>query len=331
MIFHVLLVIFSALLLFRSANWLVQGISKVAQYLHWSEFVIAFFVMAIGGSLPNLFVGLSSVAHGIPQLSFGDVVGNSVVDLTLVVALAVLVGSDLLAEGKLVQTSAFLTISIALLPLLLILDGVLGRGDGIALMIVFFGYAAWMFTKRKYYQQTFGEDQKPPLRHFKNFLFGLLQIILGGALLLIAAEGIVRSANFFAQEFSLPIALIGILGLGLTSALPELYFAIAAARKGKSWVILGELTGSVIVLTTLVLGIVAFLQPIVVEDFSPFAFARFFMILAALFFLIFVRTGRRVTKKEALILIGLYLVFVATELFTKIWCIPGLTSFCLSG
>ena len=173
MIFHVLLVIFSAFLMFRAANWLVQGISRVAQHLQWSEFVIAFFVMAIGGSLPNLFVGLSSVAHGIPELSFGDVIGNSVVDLTLVAALAVLVGSDLLAEGKLVQTSAFLTISIAILPLLLILDGVLGRGDGIALMIVFAGYAAWMFSKRKYYQQTFEDNQKPPLKIEHQMIYSL--------------------------------------------------------------------------------------------------------------------------------------------------------------
>lgn len=328
MIFHVLLVIFSAFIMFRAANWLVQGVSKVAQYLQWSEFVIAFFIMAVAGSLPNLFVGLSSIAHGIPELSFGDIIGNSVVDLTLVAALAVLVGSDLLAEGKLMQTSAFLTISIALLPLLLILDGELGRGDGIALIIIFFGYAAWMFSKRKYYQQTLDENHKPPLKQFRNFLVGFLQIIVGGALLLAAAEGIVTSANFFAQEFSLPIALIGLLGLGLMSALPEIYFAIAAARKGKSWIILGELTGSVIILTTLVLGIIAFIEPIVIEDFSPFAFARFFMILAALFFLIFIRTGRRITKKEALILIALYIAFVGIEIFTKILCDPAL-SFCL--
>ncbi len=328
MIFHVLLVIFSAFIMFRAANWLVQGVSKVAQYLQWSEFVIAFFVMAVGGSLPNLFIGLSSIAHGIPELSLGDILGNSVVDLTLVVALAVLLGSDLIAEGKLMQTSAFLTISVAILPLLLILDGVLGRGDGIALIIVFFGYAAWMFSKRKYYQQTLDENHKPPLKQFRNFMVGFFQIILGGALLLAASEGIVRSANFFASEFSLPIILIGLVGLGLTSALPEIYFAIAAAKKGKSWIILGELTGSVIILTTLILGIVAVLQPIVVHDFSPFAFARFFLILAALFFLIFIRTGRRITKKEALVLVSLYFAFVGIEIFTKLLCDPTLF-FCL--
>ena len=328
MIFHVLLVIFSGFIMFRAANWLVQGIVKVAQYLRWSEFVVAFFIMAIGGSLPNLFVGLSSVAHGIPELSFGDVVGNSVIALTLVAALAVFVGSDLLAEGKLIQTSAFLTISIALLPLLLILDGELGRGDGIALIIIFFGYAAWMFSKRKYYPQTLDENEKPPLKRFRSFLIGLLQILIGGALLLVAAEGVVRSASFFAQEFSLPIAIIGLLGLGFMSELPELYFAVAAAKKGKSWIVLGQLTGSVIILSTLILGIVAILQPIVITDFTPFAFARFFLILAALFFLIFIRTGRRITKKEALVLVGIYLAFVAVELFTKILCDPAL-SFCL--
>ena len=327
MMFSVGLVLLSGFIMFSAADWLVKGIVKVAQCLRWSEFVVAFFIMAIGGSLPNLFVGLSSVAHGIPELSFGDVVGNSVIALTLVAALAVFVGSDLLAEGKLIQTSAFLTISIALLPLLLILDGELGRGDGIALIIIFFGYAAWMFSKRKYYPQTLDENENPPLKRFRSFLIGLLQILIGGALLLVAAEGVVRSASFFAQEFSLPIAIIGLLGLGFMSALPELYFAVAAAKKGKSWIILGQLTGSVIILSTLILGIVAILQPIVITDFTPFAFARFFLILAALFFLIFIRTGRRITKKEALVLVGIYLAFVAVELFTKILCELAL-SFC---
>tara|TARA_Y100000310_G_scaffold344932_1_gene460591 strand:+ start:2629 stop:3621 length:993 start_codon:yes stop_codon:yes gene_type:complete len=330
MILHILILFFSVFFLFRAASWLVQGISKVAQYLQWREFVIAFFVMAIGGSLPNLFVGLSSVAHGIPELSLADIMGNSVVDLTLVAAFAVLLGSNLLAEGKLVQTSAFLTIAIAILPLLLILDGVLGRGDAIALLLVFVVYSLWMLKKRKLYEQALKGNHKPPLRKFRTFLGGFTQIILGGALLFAAAEGVVRSASFFAETFSLPLILLGILGLGLTSALPELYFAVAAARQGKSWIILGELTGSVIVLSTLVLGIVAFLSPIEVGDFSPFAIARFFLIISAFFFLIFMRTARRITKKEALILVGLYLAFVATEIFTKVLCSPELT-FCLRG
>src|SRR3989344_4705780 len=133
MIFNLFLLIASAALLFKSANLLVQGITRIAHYLNWREFVIAFFVMAIGSSFPNLFVGISSVMHNIPELSFGDVVGNSVVDLTLLVALAVFLGGTLTADSKLVQKSVKFTIFIAILPLLLIVDGVLGRGDSFVL------------------------------------------------------------------------------------------------------------------------------------------------------------------------------------------------------
>jgi Ca2+/Na+ antiporter len=75
--------------------------------------------------------------------------------------------------------------------------------------------------------------------------------------------------------------------------------------------------GAVIVPSTLVLGIVAFLHPIKIFDFSPFAIARFFLIISAIFFFFFVRTGRKITKKEALILFGIYILFVIFEIFLR--------------
>ena len=105
--------------------------------------------------------------------------------------------------------------------------------------------------------------------------------------------------------------------VGLGNALPEICFAIASARKGQTWMILGNLMGSVIVLVTLVLGIVALLCPIEIpeKDFSPFAIARIFLVISALFFFICVRTDQKITKKEALILVGVYILFVLSEIF----------------
>ncbi|MCH7604523.1 sodium:calcium antiporter [Patescibacteria group bacterium] len=312
--FHLLLLLFSAILMAWAANRLVQGITNVARYLKWLEFVIAFFVMALAASIPNLFVGISSALHGIPELSFGDVVGNSVIDLTLVAGLAVLLGANLISESKLVQTSSFFTIIIAILPLLLILDGQLGRGDGAALIFIFILYSIWLFSHRKDFVKTLDRSPEEPIERFQTFLWSIVQIILGIVLILIAAEGIVRAATFFAAEFHIPIAMIGILVLGTGNALPEIYFAIASAKKGKTLLILGTLMGSVVVLATLVLGIVALIHPIEIEDFSPFQTARFFLIISALFFLIFSRTDRRISKREALFLIFLYILFVAAEI-----------------
>ena len=296
---------------------MVRGLMKIARFLNWREFVVAFIVMAFAASLPNLFVGLSSAFHKIPQLSFGDIVGGNLVDLTIVVALAALIVRGLPAESRMVQTSSIFTIIIAILPLLLILDGKLGRGDGILLILTFFFYIFWLFSKKERFTKVYDGKKEPIVKGFKIFLKDLGKIILGIILLLLAAEGIVRSASFFAQSFNLPLALIGILIVGLGNALPETYFVIVSAKKGQTWMILGNLMGSVIVPATLVLGIVALICPIEIVDFSPFVIARFFLIISALFFLFFVRTDRKITKKEALFLLGIYILFVAVEILTK--------------
>ena len=310
MIFQLLILFGSIILLSFAAHWLVQGISSLAHFLRWREFVVAFFVMAIGGSIPNLVVGISSALHGIPELSLGDVVGNSVIDLTLVVALAVLVGGNLTAQGKLIQQTALLTIFAAVAPLILLLDQTLSRMDGIILILLFFAYSAWMITHRTEHVQTYTHENG---KYTALKTFGLT--ILGLIFLILAAEGLVGSVSFFAETFGLPIAVVGILGISLVNSLPELYFAVTAAKRGKSRIVLGELMGSVIILTSLVLGVVAFLAPITIDNFSPFALARFFLVIVAFFFLLFMRTGRSISKKEAIFLVSLYLAFVVGEIF----------------
>jgi len=217
----------------------------------------------------------------------------------------------------LIQTSSIFTIAIAILPLLLILDGTLGRGDGLILILVFAFYIFWLFSKKERFTKIYEEKRVEIIKEFKVFIKDLGKVILGIILLLLAAEGIVRAASFFAESLNLSLALVGILIVGLGNAFPETYFAIAAAKKGQTWMILGDLMGAVIVPATLVLGIVALICPIEIPDFSPFVIARFFLIIAAIFFLFFVRTGRRITKKEALILLGIYIIFVLVEILTK--------------
>jgi cation:H+ antiporter len=206
---------------------------------------------------------------------------------------------------------------IALLPLLLIWDGRLGRGDGIFLIMVFIFYLFWLFSKKERFSKIYVSERASIVKEFRIFIKDLGKIIFGVLLLLLAAEGIVRSASFFAKELNLSLALTGILIVGLGNSLPETYFALAAARKGQNWMILGDLMGSIITPSTLVLGIVALIYPIEISNFSPFATARFFLIISALFFLFFVRTNKKITFKEALFLLGIYIAFLAVEILNK--------------
>lgn len=310
---YIIIFIASFFLLILSSNWLIGALTKLAKFLGWKEFVVAFFTMALAGAVPNLSVGLSSVFHRVPQLSFAEIVGGNIIDLTVAVALAALISKGGLAlASRTVQGSAIFTLIVAVLPLLLIVDGSLSRIDGLLLILAFFIYMFWLFSKEDRFSKVYNRIKAP--LGFKT-AFKNVGILMGTVmLLLLAAEGIVRSATFFSTSLNFPIALIGILIVGLGNALPEIFFSIQAARRGKDWLVVGNIMGSVIIPATLVLGLVAFLSPIQITNFSPYAIGRFFLIISAIFFLLFLRTGRKITKKEAVFLLAIYLLFVLAEL-----------------
>ncbi|MFH1643199.1 MAG: hypothetical protein ABH967_00985 [Patescibacteria group bacterium] len=310
MIYHLLILLASSLLLSFSCKLLISGLGKIARYLGWREFVVAFFVVAFASSAPNLFVGLSAIKHGVPELSFGDVVGGNVVDLTLAVALATFFAKKLPAKSRTVQATSLFTILVALLPLWLILDGTLSRQDGLVLLFTFLCYMLWLFSDKERFSQKF-QGRKP---NKKNLLKDLGKVIGGIFLLGVASEGIVSCARFLAEQSGMDISLIGVLIVGLGNSLPEIYFSISSARAGDTWMILGDLMGSVIMPSTLVLGTVALINPIVITDFSSFAIARIFLIISALFFLYYIRTDKEITKREAIFLLLLYILFLISEI-----------------
>lgn len=312
--FHILIFIVSVLLLFLSSEWLVKSLTKIARFLGWREFVLAFFIMAFAGSLPNLFVGINSVLRGIPELSFGEILGGNIVDLTIAAALAAIISKNgLTIKSRTTQGTAIFTLIIAVLPLLLVYDRVLSRIDGLILLFAFAVYTFWLFSKEERFTRVFEETEKTVCLKdiFKN-----LGILSGSLiLLLLSAEGIVRSAVFFSGALNVPIVLIGILVVGMGNALPEIFFGIQAAKKGDDWMVVGGLMGAVISASALILGIVALLHPIHIGNvaFSLLATARFFLIAAAIFFLLFIRTGHKITRREGIILLIVYLSFVVVQ------------------
>jgi len=316
-LFYVLIFLVSCFAFYFSGELIVKSLIKIAKFLGWKEFVVSFLVMAFVGSLPNLFVGISSALHNIPQLSFGDVIGGNVVDLTLAIALAALFAKNgIPAKSKTVQDTLLFTIIAAVMPIFLIWDGVLSRFDGILLIAIFFIYIAWLFSKKERFSKTC-DDKAPIMQSFKGSFSGVLKIIGCLAIFAIASEGIVRSAKYFAVTFDWPIAMIGLFIVGLGNCAPEIFFAITAARKKMEWMVLGDLMGTIVAPATLVLGIVALINPIQITDFSPFGVARIFLFISIIFFFIFIKNDGNISKKEAMILLFIYIAFILTEMFVR--------------
>ncbi len=310
---YLLIFIISFFILAYASKKLVGSLTIMAKFLGWKEFVVAFFTMAMASTLPNLSIGISSSLHGIPQLSFSEIIGGNIIDLTIAMALAVLVSKNgLRLASKTVQGTAVFTLLLSLLPMALVIDKEISREDGLILIFAFLVYSFWLFGKKDRFSKVYNKMEER--LGFKDVFGHLFRIIFAITLLLLAAEGIVRSATYFSSFLNLPLVLIGILVVSLGNALPEIFFSIQAAKKGKSWMVAGNLMGAIIFPVTLVLGIDALIHPIIINDFSPFVIGRLFLIVSAVFFLLFIRTGRRITKNEAAVLLILYVLFVVAEL-----------------
>jgi len=313
---YILIFLFSCFLLTLSSKWLVGSLSRIALFLKLKEFVVGFFVMAFAASLPNLFVGITAALNKIPQLSFGDVIGGNIVDLTLVIGLAALLSKKgLSAQSQTVQGSSIFMIFIGILPLFLIADHNLSRWDGVLLIFSYLLYILWLFSKKDRFTKIY--NHAPKSINVKNFIKDISFLILSIVMLLVGAKGIVSSASVFATVLNLPIGLIGLFIVGLGNCLPETFFSIQAARKNQDWMILGDLMGGVVMCATLVLGVVALISPIKIADFSPFLIARIFLIISALFFIFFLRSDRKISKKEGILLLLIYIFFLIAEILIR--------------
>ena len=136
-------------------------------------------------------------------------------------------------------------------------------------------------------------------------------------MLLLSAEGVVWSVSFLAISLGLSLTVMGALIVALGTNLPEIVFGIKAITMGHKDMVLGTLMGSVVANSTLVLGTVVLIYPLKVVNFSPYIIAIIFTVATCLFFAVFSRTGRKITRKEAVVLLGIYILFVVSQLVIR--------------
>jgi cation:H+ antiporter len=305
-------------LLVISSKFAVESLMRLSRYLKLKEFVVAFLLAAFSNSIPNFFVGIVSALNKVPELSFGDVIGGNVIEICLLGGLAALISrGGLSTQSRTVQGSTLFATLTAILPLILAWDGVISRSDGLLLIFFFIAYLFWLFRKRERFKKVY--NNLPNGFKLKNFLSNIFCFIGSVFLLLLGAQGVVKSSMFFAEHFHLPIFFVGIFIVALGNNLPDLFFVFQSAKKNQDWLILGDLMGGVVITVTLVLGVVALIQPIKTDvGLGAAALSRIFLAISGLFFLFFIRTGRRVVKKEGIVLIIICLLFLCLEILNQI-------------
>ena len=147
-----------------------------------------------------------------------------------------------------------------------------------------------------------------------NQITQILLFIGGLVILLASAHVLIQAGTELATALKIPTILIGIFVLALGTSLPELSFDISAALRRDGEILMGETLGSIISNATLILGVTAMINPIVIENRKIIATSSGMLVISLIVFTFFVRSQYRVSVKEGIILVLGYLLFVVMEL-----------------
>lgn len=295
----------------KSAQIALRYAARLARAAKMTEYLIGFFVVAIISVFPETFISIMSALQNIPSFGLGTLFGSNVADLTLVFAVVALLSyKGIRVESRIIK-EAPVYLGVISIPLLLGFDGVYSRLDGLVLVFLsaLFYFITFKDNHRFFEPVKIPAEIHPPRPVWHHVLY----LVLSLAVLLAASYTTVKFGVRSAENLGINPILIGMLVVAVGTTMPELFFSIEATLKRHYNLGLGDILGTVVTDATAIVGIVSLVKPF---SFNPnlVYVTGIFMLLSAALLFYFMKSGRRLSKGEALLLLFFYLVFIWVEL-----------------
>lgn len=322
MILVLILVIYIlSFILIRAADHVVIALRHLTKSTGpRGAFVFSALLLALATSFPELSVAVTSALEGSPNLSLGNILGANIANLSLVVGAAALLVGKVNVHGEFLRRDVWIALVAGILPIVLVFDGELSRVDGLILLSLYGAYASSFFKDRfleignEIREGTFIHRFFRKVNHIDgNKTKEAARLFLGIAALLVSANLIVNAAQSLAVLANVPVFLIGLILLSIGTTLPELGFSIKSLQDKEPTMFFGNLLGSIIANSTLVIGIAAAVSPIRVAAIEEYLIAAITFVVVFLMFWIFIRSKLKLERWEAGVLLAVYLAFVVIE------------------
>lgn len=302
----VALFLLGVMMLWGGSEFITRNIGLLARSLGVKELVITVLGVSVLSSLPELTVSVFAVARGEEAISIGNVIGSNFVTLTFVTALCALVRPIDIHEEVQSRESSWMILSSAFV-LVLSLDGRLSRSEGVLLLLIYVPYVLSVLRTARAGAESPAAGHAPASwpRATALAVLGIFSVIAGSKIAL-------DSGTTLGAALGIPAVAMGVLLFAFGTSLPELTISLSATLKHKADVTIGEVYASNIFTQLVVLGICCLIRPMTVDP-ALISFAMPFLILAAVVIQVFVTSGRRLNRIEALGLLGFYLLFAVSQ------------------
>ncbi len=302
MTLYVAATIAGLMVLAKASDHFVVGAARASLALRVSPIVVGAIVVGFGTSAPELLVSGLAANQGDLDLGVGNVIGSNAANLTLVLGLAAMVVPVAVSSGV-IRREAPLSAGSVILFAILVQDG-FTQVEGY-LMLGALVLALGVVVIGNDPTDALGGDVgsgHPDLRtEGVRILLGLTGTVAG-------AQALVWGATGIADELGLSGGFVGFSLVAIGTSLPELVTALAAARRGETDLIVGNLLGSNLFNSLAVGGTIALVGPGPITDGRLEGFGTMAMVGIAVLALVLMITRSRLTRPEGVLLLIVYLV-----------------------
>ncbi len=318
MVEAVIALIGGIIILVISADKFVDGAAVTAKHFGLPPLLIGILVIGFGSSMPEMVISALAAIEGNPGLAMGNAFGSNITNIALILGVTAVIRPVVVGSTVLNRELPLLILVTSIMALLLYTDGTLHRIDGVILIIVFLCVMAWsIYVGLNTSGDEFGDvidkeySEEMPLKK------AVLYLVLGLTFLVISSRIMVWGGIEIAHELGISDLIIGLTIVAVGTSLPELASCIAAVRKNEHDLALGNIIGSNMFNTTIVIGIAGVISPSRLDPGIP---ARDMPVLAIMTIVLFMMcygfrsdgTSGRVNRWEGVLLILLYVGYNIT-------------------
>lgn len=309
---NVLFVLLGVVLLTGGGEALIRGSLGAARRLGISPLLSGLLIVGFGTSAPELVVSVDTALNGRLDIAVGNVVGSNIGNILLILGVCALI-APLAVKPLALRRDAVTVVAASILFLVLVGGSAVGRADAAIFFMALVAYLLWAYWTERIHAGPSAELHKAEAEEVstvpRSGLWIVTAVILGLLLLIGGSQVLLTGAVGIAEYYGVSEAVIGLTLVAVGTSLPELSISVLAAIRRHADVAVGNILGSNIFNLLGILGISALLQPLPVPV-RILQFDQWVMLGTSLLLLLFLYTGRSLSRLEGGILLTGYGIYV---------------------
>jgi len=312
MLWSITLLLFGLIALLWSADRFVASASLTARFWGLPPLLIGMVIVGFGTSAPEMTVSLFAALQGNPGLALGNAYGSNITNIALILGITALL-RPIAVQSTIVRRELPLLLLISGIAAWQLVDGQVNRQDAFILLFVFAGLLAWnLIQARRAPDDSLVEDVDHALDHrTMSPRAGFFWLPVSLLILVFSSRLVVSGAVDVARWVGMSDLVIGLTVVAVGTSLPELASTLAAARRGEHALALGNVIGSNLFNTLVVVGLAGAIVPL---DVPSAVLRRDLPVMLGLTVALLIlalgrRGGGRISRFEGALLLSIFVTY----------------------